>query len=150
MCEEKRTVFLVEAGYYSDRYVVGIFSSEEKARYAKSLYPEGHNPIPIVIDKLFEHPHGMKFFLVTMCKDGSEYTDHFRKQSVSQEDPEETFFFKEVDYHIYDEKSVYFGVWATDEKHALKIANEKRIALLAQNMLTTNREKWEKLFPRQG
>jgi acyl-CoA reductase-like NAD-dependent aldehyde dehydrogenase len=40
---------------------------------------------------------------------------------------------------------VRFYMWAKDEEHAVKIANERRAALVAANVWTTNYDAWERL-----
>ena len=41
-----------------------------------------------------------------------------------------------------DGKTVAFRMWARDEEHAIKIANERRAMLIATNQWTTDWDKW--------
>jgi hypothetical protein len=127
-------VYIVTDGSYSDYHILGVYSTKEKAEDARYLYAS-ENPIEdIELDLIPIVPPGMKRWRVEIFKDG--LVDEIKRISCNDDDAEAMF-------HRYWEYStskrmdrvneVYLRVntWARDEDHAIKIANEKRMILLA-------------------
>lgn len=129
MTDELKIVYLVTSGTYSDYNVRGIYSTEEKAQEAKELFAADNYIEKIVIDEIPPHPEGMFLFSVRMDKDGE-----CSKSEICD------IGYQEVGWRPYgDGFNVLFHLFARDKEHAIKIANEKRIELLAMN-------KWETDF----
>lgn len=120
-------IWVVEKGSYSDYRVVGVYTSEENAKkvcdflnasdpYDEATFAEW--PLDPAVTELNQ---GLKQYLVHIKKDGEvshcepwDAVSSYLSGSVSR--------WKEVMIAI---------VWATDEKHAVKIANEKRAEWIA-------------------
>lgn len=130
-------VFLVSTGRYSEYAVRGIFSTEEKALYAKKYWNSENDIEPFELDALPEHPKDCFFFQVAMDRNGNfdrakssplrQYCG-FSESGVSPCEPDA--FAR--DYRLIGLTNHWmFYVWAHDETHAIKIANERRTALIA-------------------
>jgi hypothetical protein len=121
----------VERGEYSDYRVVGVFSTEANARLVADALNGGDRFYAATVREwpldpmVAELNAGRRKFKVWMYRDGST-------PAVDLEDVDE------------EEKSVlvtttvsgvmlYGLVWATDEKHAVKIVNERRVQLIASD-----------------
>ena len=127
-------LLLVAAGYYSDYHLCGIYSTQEKAEYAKKLY-DADEIEEYALDELPVHPKGMLLFSVSMKKDGDDSHVYQRDASEAEDadewqplgNPTERF---------------EFHMWAKDEEHAIKIANERRVQLIANNLINISHEEW--------
>lgn len=139
------SVWVIEDGEYSDYHVVGVYSSKENAEAALSLIGDGCCPI---ISKWPLDPGiddinaGLNLFLVNMKASGDTesvsqrnlaWWDHNANAIQYKHDkllwPEGSE--KQVPYRTGQGDLVVGTVFAKDEKHAVKIVNEKRIQLLA-------------------
>jgi hypothetical protein len=129
-------VYLVSEGSYSDYHICGVFSTEEKARAAMELLADGDME-EFELDPVSPHPPGMKYWSVQMHADGNVAS--LRQDSVSIDSPVNN---REAPYG--KEAYWYFGVWARDREHAVKIANERRIQMLASGEWNTTWEEWVK------
>lgn len=124
----KKEVFLVSTGQYSDFKLRSVHSSEIAANAAQRLYPEGYNG-PNEIEKFVlgnspKHPPGCLLFYVCMKRCGE--VDEVRR---SQGFEEAEYF---IEWIVNDEAQLY--VWARDEQHAIKIANERRVFAIANGL----------------
>jgi hypothetical protein len=88
-------------------------------------------------DSIPEHPPGMLRFDVEMNREGDVINVHRRSVEYS-------INYDWVPYS--DGVRVVFKTWAKDEKHAIKIANERRVALLATDQWTTDWNVWKKAY----
>ena len=125
-------LFLVTDGDYSDYHVCGIFSTIEKAEHAKKWFAADNEVKKITVDELPDHPEGMFWYSVYMKENGDTI-----KVEINSGD----YSYPEIRWSPDDcqsEKCVEFEMWAEDEKHAVKIANEKRTQLIASNQWTTD------------
>jgi hypothetical protein len=129
-------LFLVSTGCYSDYRICGIYTTEEKAIEAKVIFLADHIE-EMEADSIPEHPPGMLRFDVEMNREGDVINVHRRSVEYS-------INYDWVPYS--DGVRVVFKTWAKDEKHAIKIANERRVALLATDQWTTDWNVWEKAY----
>ena len=113
------TLFLVSTGEYSNYCIRGIFSTIEKAEYAKKLWQSANDIDEMILDELPEHPLNTLRFLVYMEKDG---TANVESMPPIIPDYEESHF---------GDGELRMCVWARDKEHAIKIVNEKRAQLIA-------------------
>lgn len=137
-----RTVWLVEQGEYSDYHVVGIFSSEENARLIADAINAGEgrgDDAKIVarqLDPAVEELHaGLRQYHVLMRRDG-EVEQCRLHEEILVFDLEATARIWERSkaraYEGTDTPDVFDAtVWARDEKHAVKIVNERRAQMIA-------------------
>lgn len=140
-------------GQYSDKSIVGIFSSLEKVNeyiendkrvkinYYKKLFPEEtdeelleysyndlNEPFEIELDSVIIDKD--KFpFLVYMKKNGDS-TNVYLEDSVSIEK-----YWVNIRKSSNNNWDVLFYVNAKDKEHAIKIANERRVQLIASGEL---------------
>lgn len=124
-------VYIVTSGSYSDYGIDAVFSTRDLAKkYISSLNSSRFHEFVIETWDLDSHKEelrkGFKLFFVRMDKQGNtqeiEHSDH----EGNYEDP--AF---DVDSNLIS------FVLAKDETHAIKIVNERRIRLIAENS-------WEK------
>lgn len=125
-------VYALTKGSYSDYHIVGIYSSSEKAAEAKLLYGEDSGIEEYELDYLPEHPPGHLMYMVQMNAAG--HTGIVKTESADNSVREW------VPYG--DGENVAFMMWATSVEHAVKIANERRAQLIANNEWTTDWSAW--------
>jgi len=132
-------VFIVISGSYSDYHLVGIYSTKEKAEYAKKLYASNNDIEEYVIDDFSDTlPKGLFLYEVNMYKNGNVHSTYLKD-------------YRDVRYkwqcYIRAKNNGYvaFNVFAKNKKNALKIANEYRTGLIANNQWTTNFNEWYKI-----
>lgn len=130
------TVYLVTEGSYSDYSVLGAYSTREKALEAKEFFDADNDIEEFELDHLPESkvPQGQLAYMVIMGVDGNV-------TRVSRRSNERAM---EGKWHPYgDNLHVVFDVFAKDDVHAVKIANERRIALKASDQLETDWSRWK-------
>lgn len=131
------TVWAIEEGEYSDYHVVGVFTSKENAEKVLEKLKDKYT-YPTLVEwpldpAVAELNQGLSQYLVWMLKDGSV-------ESVKQQEFSAYNLAGEI--RVWERSKVPFfkgekpdiltaTVWATDDKHAIKIVNEKRIQMLA-------------------
>ena len=129
-------IYLVSSGCYSNYMVEGIYSTKELAEEANKLHGE-ENPIEeFELDKVPDHPAGMYPFFVLMDKDGNarkigfvamsnvEFYENYRRGfQINASGRGCRILTNETLYEFY--------MFAKDETHAVKIANERRAMLIA-------------------
>jgi hypothetical protein len=133
------TVWVVEQGSYSDYRVVGVFSSEANAKQiADALGGDTRDatvaewPIDPVINELRQ---GFKRYLVDMRKDGT--TERCEPFEISGYDLAGSVrMWRRTQAPAYRGKPdkpdiLQADIWAKDETHAIKIANEHRTRMIA-------------------
>lgn len=115
-------VWVLTTGSYSDYAVRGLFSSLDKIEEYKAKYPcswSGYNdPFDMVIDECV-HDNGLTKYYVIMYRDGN-------KARAEPRDAERST-------SIHGKYMVAY-VSARNEKHAIKIVNERRVQLIASGM----------------
>jgi hypothetical protein len=118
---------------------MGIYSTREKAEEAHRVYAS-NNPIEeLTLDHIPEYPPGKLKYSVRVKFDG-EILQIYRL-SADSSDYEWNIYKNSYNNSQYPSCFV-FAMWAEDEKAAVKIANEKRIQLLAANMDKITTEDW--------
>ncbi len=138
-----KSVWVIEEGSYSDYSVVGVFSSKENAE----LVLESLDSCDAAISEWELDPSvdnlrvGLSLFRVLMLRDGT--TELCEKKNLTGYDVGQ----KNIP-HIWERTKAFHykgknipdvldtTVWAKDEKHAIKIANEQRTRMIAEG-------KWE-------
>jgi hypothetical protein len=163
-------VYIVQAGDYSDRHIRGIFSTREKAeqyrKYYGGVYSSEIDDVVIEewdVDKnvVENFPSGLQGYIVGMSIDGEtvgENDPDYRHASVREYSIEEVlkigkkrrfknFAKAEIVQVAIGHKREYVYspgfetvMLAKDAKHAIKIANERRIQMLANNTFPTKDE----------
>ncbi len=136
------TVWVVEQGEYSDYRVVGVFSSKENALQIVGAIRAGNSygDDPSVAEwpldpAIYELRQGFKLFLIDMLRDGT--TERLEEQQVgSYRIAGSVEMWRRTKAPMYRGKAdkpdiLQAIVWARDEQHALKIANEHRARLIA-------------------
>ena len=131
MNDTKPKAYLVTQGYYSDYHVCGVFSSREKAeafikRFEKSTY-ESPEIEERVIDLFSDVPPDLKMYEVWMKEDGSVIRCELCDTIPLDYDIKVTPNSKDGSQRLYCK------LLAKDSAHAVKIANEKRTILIANN-----------------
>lgn len=137
-------VYVVTHGCYSDREIVGVFSDEKAAEaFASCDEDGGFEEWEVDSEKLsHEHPHGKQFYSVYLDRDGDPHRGNrprLRSHSPIKAQPSMWYRDQEgikPDYWL-------FNMWATDEEHAVKIANERRARVVANNQWNMTYEQWK-------
>lgn len=134
-----KIVYLVTSGEYSDYGVHAVFSTKEKAEAfvdaidwgmcSLSNYKPHINEYPLdCMDERFQDE--LKFFKVWMDRDGN--TRKIEQPKPSTDD------IALLPYREWsadsDTGNSFSSMWAKDESHAVKIANERRTRWIAEGM----------------
>jgi hypothetical protein len=127
-----KKIYLVTQGNYSDYHVVSAFSEKALAQsFIDSFVSNEDDSIEIEeyeIDKLSEQlRNGYKAYSVLMEKDGN----YIEVEQVSCLYPEKAQ--RETVEYSYHKEYMTTSMFAKDEKHAVKIANERRIRAIMAN-----------------
>lgn len=124
-------LYLVSTGSYSDYTVLGIYSSKELANEAIIRFNAGSEAQEFTLDAMPERPPGKLYYHLDMFFNGDV---RFIALS-SMEDALMTTTYYIQPYTVEGKKLIAFKIWADDEKHAIKSANEIRTQLIAENKL---------------
>lgn len=120
---ESRKIYLVTNSAYSEHHVLGAFATEAKAQEMVDLWPPDTAEIEsFLLDELPEHPPGHLPFLVKIdIRAGT--TECYRT------DPLDTPIVPKL--VVQGGLTGWLRAWARTGEHAIKIANEQRLRLLA-------------------
>lgn len=155
------TIYLVSRGSYSDYSVCGAFSTRERAQAYMNLCPrpeyDGWNDIEeMEIDRgISEVESGLSIYQIRITKSGdvrsieksglpenvgpirywSAYEIRWERNAPGEKYRHEMI---RTDFDTPQHFTTVF-VWARDEAHAIKLANERRIAALADPTVKTSR-----------
>ena len=121
-------VYLVTDGWYSDYRVLGVYSTKARADKARELFNAGNDVDPIEIDATPERPRGMLKWVVMMDRNGN--TEDVKRESCEVDRTQVRV------YLPWKAEVVLMSahIWAKDEAHAVKIANEWRTRIIANNL----------------
>ena len=128
---EMKTIYVVTQGSYSDYHICAVFDTKELAEQYCSAFGKaqrfdtmgieewGLNPYKIELGK------GYKPFFVRMDKEGNT--------SEVYEDDSSYGYTNDVGYGFDIRDNMYNHCFAKSTDHAIKITNEKRVQMLAEN-----------------
>jgi hypothetical protein len=129
----KKTIYAASAGSYSDYRVIGLFSTKEKAlRYMEMFPREEWNDIEEygLDEHAFERSDRFPF-RVRMTKDGDVLEAERDDYPGHLDDAGAVHWYEQL-YGKPTKTWTNFYMQAKDAQHAIKIANERRIAALAE------------------
>ena len=119
-------VYLVTEGDHSDYHVCCVCSTLDKARRAKAIYA-ADDIEELELDKWPEVPKGKLRYSVVMDKEGNT-------AGASHISAEGAWNMEEIlPVPCFRKSSYRFTMFARDEKHAVKIANDRRAQMIANN-----------------
>lgn len=125
---EPTIVYLATKGSYSDYRVLGVFTTREKAQERldankTEVYADDGSIEEFHLDQNGYLPGHLKFAHVRMSRNGE-----------TMEIKVEPYGYLSEDSWFGDQKSErWFHMMARDTEHAIKIANERRTQLIADN-----------------
>ena len=123
---KNKQIFVVTQGDYSDYHIIGIFNSFEKAEIYHQTFKKNDDINPIEEHNLnpyqYELKNGYKSYTIEMKRNG-DIVKITKLSGLQTTEP----------YVTYNRQSMIHICVAKDEKHAIKIANEKRAILIAYN-----------------
>ena len=133
-----KSIWAIEDGCYSDYHIVGVFSSEEKAQKIKSIV--GGEVVEWNLDPgINEINKGLSIFNIIMNYSGN--IERLTKEDICM------YNLSNNGLHVWERTkapayqgkkvndAVCGSVWAKDQKHAIKIANEFRTQNIAENKM---------------
>lgn len=123
---EPTKIYIVTQGDYSDCRNIGVFTSREKAEAAG-----GDTVEEWLLDNVQGAPGHYDYFFLVMNRDGAVHSSQTTIPFGEIEDPcpvQQWPSGKNPLYGCWE-----FHVWATDLTHAIKIVNEQRAQLIAEN-----------------
>lgn len=127
-------LYAVNSGSYSEYRIDGIFSSRENAEKYMSAFPKqsygSYNDIEEwTLDQwISEIDRGLLPFIVRMYKNG-DVIEIMQREFYG--DDQSRVHWMDTAHWKPPMPWANFSVWASDQAHAVKIANERRIADLA-------------------
>lgn len=121
------SVFMVTDGWYSDYRVLGIYSTRELAERAREMYVAGNEVDEIELNTMPDAPPGLFAWLVEMDFNGNTC----RCQRMSCENHRPRAYIYKSSGRPTGTMTAY--VWAESNEHAVKIANEWRVRIVATN-----------------
>ena len=124
-------IYIVTSGCYSDYHIDTVFTNKKTAEvFADKIDGEAEawetSPSDL-IDKITHN----KIFCVRMNKEGN--TDLVMEEDFDVCDIENAIEKKTEIFKAVNGYSMITYMFAKDEKHAVKIANERRVQLIANN-----------------
>lgn len=136
-------VYIVSTGSYSDWMILGIYSTQEKAEKARADYNAENDIKEYAVDEFPQIPDGLRPYCVIMTCVGGVL------ERPTQAVPAAVGRWRDewVPYSISkapEKQAVLFCVWARDEEHAVKIANDRRAQLIATGEWTTDWNEWKR------
>lgn len=139
----KKIIYIVTEGDYSDYRICGVFSTKPKAQDFIDVTPDRFSnyeieewPLDeyeILIEKFKKKE--LSIYVVSMFRNGDvEEVKEEEKKSLWIDDA------TKGEYNLWTENRIGMWVIAKDEKHAVKIVNEKRTQLIAENKWPEKKE----------
>ena len=127
----KQIAYVVTSGSYSDYGIDGVFSTKEKAQeFIDMVIEAGHSNEPGIEEWEIDGdylPHGFQRGLKSFCIRMKENGD-------AVECNQNTVYGMNHGNPAWDvNNDLFMWVYAKDEKHAVKIVNEKRAMIIANN-----------------
>lgn len=134
-------VYIVSTGSYSDWMILGIYTTPDKAEKAKADYGAENDVEEHDVDKFPQIPAGLRPYNVVMTCAGGLL------QQPQQARPLYVDGWKDKwqpwsSLRSPETQAVIFNLWARDEEHAVKIANDRRAQLIATGEWTTDWREW--------
>ena len=125
---DNKTIYVVTSGDYSDYHIDGVFDVPALAERLRNALYNGRVE-PWELNKLHSKiALGYKYYRVYMDTEGRVFENVMT--DIHDVDRE-----TDAPYNGWGPITVWkFFIWATDEKHAVKIANERRVQLIASNL----------------
>lgn len=138
----KRTVWVIEQGSYSDYRVVGIYSTRENAQEIADIinredpYDKAEVGEWEVDPLISELRAGWRPFHLVMLADGTvENVRDEERNSYNIGNGTHLWLWERTKAPAYKGKGIPDAlngtVWAKDREHAIKIANERRVQMIA-------------------
>lgn len=128
---KKKIIYAVNRGSYSDYRIVALFTTKNKAKeYMKFVTDDYYNDIeeyelnPKIVDLV---KRGYSIWLILMLKDGT--TELIERHNFSRYESYEDFQIRKRSI----ENCLQAKVIAKTEKQAIKITNEHRVQMIANN-----------------
>lgn len=122
-------VYVVTAGSYSDYHIVSIFTDKKVAnKFNKEMLLNENSVLTMKTDVIPKTPVGRYPYLVQMKYDGTFVRIDRKSYDCFVPCVYITTFGGKDDFN-----QMHACVWAKDEKHAVKIASEKRTQMIAKN-----------------
>ena len=135
-------VYIVSDGKYSDYEVLGVYSTRDNAQDAKKLFGAENDIADYALDDMPRRSPGKYLYEVIMNRVGDSTTnttcpEGYEGKLLVEFSDRKWEFNREFPPIVRDDGSftktpdVVFTIWASDDTHAIKIANEMRVQLLA-------------------
>jgi hypothetical protein len=135
---KKKTIWVLDEGSYSDYHVIGVFSSKENAAYIQNIVGGDYHEDELDpgVDALRK---GYIRYNVVMLRDGT--VERIERQNAIScydiEDRNKFFLWQRTKAPAYAGKGIpdalQANIWAKNDKHAIKICNEYRTQMIANN-----------------
>lgn len=165
-------IYVITSGDYSDYHIITVMSSMKKAKEFKEYYEKTQRYDSVEIEVynidqwLFQARNSLFPWYVEMYSDGETlkaekltyipnninqcYIITPMKKKYIKLDPRPDWKEMDKNFNEYFFPGLLTYIFAEDKKHAVKIANEKRTALLAYNMFPSSAEEIRQTTSKAG
>jgi len=127
-------VYLLTDGCYSDYHVVGVYSTKQAAEEVRVLIDsEDASVAECPLDELKPIPDGFSLWRVEMGRDGTVLAAEQLAERVAERPSFGVWERYERGVPVQDSAYLQGWVLARDQEHAIKITNEKRAQIIAEN-----------------
>ena len=131
-----KKIFILSEGSYSDFHIVGAAEDKETAELLSEKWDCGYEEYKLNTREDAKYIQNKTLYNVTVWENGnSEVEKYCSQEGDARQEP--VFCFWDGMY-VGIEPIVIINCWADSPEHAVKIANEKRIQMMADG--TWNRE----------
>ena len=134
-----KTIFAVCSGSYSDWRIDAMFSTEKLAeeyiKFNKNISKDKQSIMTFNLDPEFNQEKEGLGFKIFMDKEGNTYNNlldydfkYFENRKIDN-----TWTYSDKEELNFDKEILIFHIITKTEKQAIKIANEKRLQIIAGN-----------------
>jgi len=124
MTPKDQPIYVVTQGEYSHYRIVGVFTDKALAEKCVDMMVDTSVEVFIPNQHRTELEAGLMLYDIGITRDGDVNTDL----------SDAGFYIRERSLEWVMYGMLWLNIWARDIDHAAKIANEKRISLIAQNL----------------
>jgi hypothetical protein len=127
---DKKQIYVVTSGCYSDYRIDGVFddlklAEEFREKYSEKYYNEKNEIEVYNLNPTDKNDSEVEYFYVEMYKSGD----------VRKCEKQSSYIYNSLSLECFttDHKVIVFQIQADDEQHAIKICNERRARIIANN-----------------
>ncbi len=135
---EHKKIYIITAGEYSDYHIVGVAESKEVAKELLSKYKGLESPsieeYKINSKNDILEIQNKNYYIVRMDREGNSDSEEWERYYTDIDKEIEFSYLGRYSKIPPNTPAMIMFVWANDLTHAVKIANEKRVQMIASGL----------------